>query len=85
MCTGTPILHEQAVRDRVARPGKRIWRVCTSTPVQYEQTVRLTLNKEGVTGPAEHDQHESSANRALGPGRYVSLGHHRHTFCSLIS
>ena len=35
-----PARYAQTVRERVARPGRRMRRVCTGTLVQYEQAVR---------------------------------------------
>ena len=43
MSTGAPDT-ERPVRERVARPGRRMRRVCAGTPVHHEQTVRLSFH-----------------------------------------
>jgi len=38
VCTGTLVNYERTVRERVARPGRRMRRMCTGTLVHYEPT-----------------------------------------------
>jgi len=38
--TGTLVHYEHTVRERVARPGRRMRRVCAGTPVHCAHTVR---------------------------------------------
>ena len=48
MCTGTLVRYEQTVRERVARLGRRRWRVCTRrVHYEYEQIVRERVARPG--------------------------------------
>ena len=51
MCTGALVHHEQTVRERMARPGRRRRRVCTGAPVHREQTLRWRRQRDSVCGP----------------------------------
>jgi hypothetical protein len=46
VCAGTPAHHAQTMKERVARPGRRMRRECTDTLAYQEHALLLSLQEK---------------------------------------